>query len=349
MTQASQQRWVRRPDGSNWGDFGPDDELGRLNLLTPEKVLQGIAEVKIGKTFCLSLPLDYPGGTVLNPRRSPPVLRPGMRYGRPAMNYPIDLEKPGFTDVICDDIAELSLQYSTQWDSLAHVGNRFDADGDGHAEVVYYNGFKAGRDIVGTYDYESGRATDSGAPGARRLGIENMAQACIQGRAVMIDLWRHFGRTPHRVTFNDLTRILEQDEVIVEKGDIVLFHTGFGQILMDMKGNPSEIVHNVCAGLEGQDRRLLDWITDTGLVALVADNHSVEATPPPVCNHIDCSVLPLHQHCLFRLGVNLGELWYLTELADWLHANGRNRFLLTAPPLRLRGAVGSPLTPVATV
>lgn len=54
-------RWKRRPEGSNWGDFGDDDRLGRLNLITAEKVLQGIAEVQTGQTFCLSLPLDYPG------------------------------------------------------------------------------------------------------------------------------------------------------------------------------------------------------------------------------------------------------------------------------------------------
>ena len=58
--------------------------------------------------------------------------------------------------------------------------------------------------------------------------------------------------------------------------------------------------------------------------------------------------LPIHNKCLFRLGVPLGELWYLEELAGWLSANGRNRFFLTAPPLRLTGAVGSPVTPVAT-
>jgi hypothetical protein len=69
-------RWKQRPPGSNWGEFGPDDQRGRMNLVTREKVLQGIAEVKEGITFCLSLPLDYPGGQVLNPRRparaSPP-------------------------------------------------------------------------------------------------------------------------------------------------------------------------------------------------------------------------------------------------------------------------------------
>ena len=76
---ADNPRWTRRPAGSTWGDFGADDERGRLNLLTSEKVLQGIAEVKVGKTFCLSLPLDYPGGAILSPRRHPPVLQPTMR------------------------------------------------------------------------------------------------------------------------------------------------------------------------------------------------------------------------------------------------------------------------------
>ncbi len=39
-------RWKQRPDGSTWGDWGDDDELGRINLLTPEKVLQGVREVR---------------------------------------------------------------------------------------------------------------------------------------------------------------------------------------------------------------------------------------------------------------------------------------------------------------
>ena len=73
------QRWKQRPEGSNWGDFGPDDQRGRMNWVTREKVLQGVAEVKEGVTFCLSLPLDYPGGSVLNPRRSPPRLAPTLR------------------------------------------------------------------------------------------------------------------------------------------------------------------------------------------------------------------------------------------------------------------------------
>ncbi len=130
---ADNPRWTNRPAGSTWGDFGADDERGRLNLLTPEKVLQGIAEVKVGKTFCLSLPLDYPGGAILSPRRFPPVLKPTMRGDKPNMNYPLRCDDPTATDIVCDDQVVLTLQYSTQWDSLAHVGQMFDADGDGRA------------------------------------------------------------------------------------------------------------------------------------------------------------------------------------------------------------------------
>ncbi|NBS09653.1 MAG: cyclase family protein, partial [Betaproteobacteria bacterium] len=41
-------RWKNRPAGSTWGDFGPDDQAGRMNLLTREKVMQGMAEVQHG-------------------------------------------------------------------------------------------------------------------------------------------------------------------------------------------------------------------------------------------------------------------------------------------------------------
>ena len=69
-------RWARRPEGSTWGDWGEDDELGRINLITSEKVLEGVREVQAGKSFCLSLPLDFPGGSAMNQRRYPPIIRP---------------------------------------------------------------------------------------------------------------------------------------------------------------------------------------------------------------------------------------------------------------------------------
>jgi kynurenine formamidase len=101
-------------------------------------------------------------------------------------------------------------------------------------------------------------------------------------------------------------------------------------------------------GLDGRDDRLLQWVTDSGVAALISDNYAVELLPARALSGRH-PAMPLHEHCLFKLGVHLGEIWYLTELARWLRANRRSRFLLTAPPLRLPGAVGSPATPVATV
>jgi Putative cyclase len=346
-------RWQRRPDGSTWGDWGPDDEYGRLNLLGPDKVREGVAEVREGLTFCLSLPLDLPGGNVLNPRRHPPILRPTSRNGIANYNYETRREDPDLTDVVSDDAVIMHLQYSTQWDSLAHVGQLFDADGDGVAEPVYYNGFRPHADIVGPTD-----AADCGATGlvpyraaccARHLGVERMAEKCMQGRAVMIDLHAHFGRARTSVGYDQLMRVLEADNVEVTPGDMVCLHTGFAEMLIEMAGNPDgALLSKSCAGLDGRDQRLLQWITDSGLVSLIADNYAVEVHP--ALHQTGCNPsLPLHAHCLFKLGVNLGEIWHLTPLATWLRNAGRYRFLLTAPPLRLPGAVGSPATPIATV
>ncbi|MCW9036190.1 MAG: cyclase family protein [Rhodospirillales bacterium] len=338
-------RWVKRPEGSNWGDFGEDDQLGRINLLTPEVVLKGIAEAKTGHRFCLSLPLDYPGGNKLNPRRHPPQKFSTQREGGiPNFNFPLSREDERLTDVICDDAVVLHTQYSTQWDSLAHVGEEFDADGDGVAEIVYYNGWRAHEDVVGPPSSETHEGSE-----ARKLGIENMAQAAIQGRGVMIDLEKHHGHNRQLVGYDELMEVLDKDGVQVEPGDMVCFYTGFADVVLSMNKAPShEKLENSCSVLNGRDPRLLNWITDNGVVAMIADNYAVESYPAEEGEGC-CAALPLHEHCLFKLGIHLGELWYLTELAQWLRANNRSRFLLTAPPLRLPGAVGSPTTPVATV
>lgn len=342
------QRWKHRPEGSTWGDFGPDDEAGRINLLTPERVRAAVAEVRDGLTFCLSLPLDYPGGNVLNSRRHPPRLFATERKGKANYNYVLADERDSWTDVISDDAVLLHTQYSTQWDSLAHVGAQFDADGDGEAEVVYYNGWRGGEHIVGPQAHGEGCGGLEGVH-ADRLGIDRMAERCVQGRGVMIDLHAHFGEEHRAVGHDDLMRVIEADGVAVEEGDMVCLHTGFARMVLSMNKAPTkERLHGACTALDGRDERLLQWISDSGLSVLIADNYAVEAFPslPGEGRH---AFLPLHEHCLFKLGVHLGELWQLSELAGYLREHGRNRFLLTAPPLRLPGAVGSPATPVATV
>jgi hypothetical protein len=138
--------------------------------------------------------------------------------------------------------------------------------------------------------------------------------------------------------------------VVVETGDMVCLHTGFAQMLLEMNGKPDAhtLLEHSCA------------------CSMAATASCCSGSPTAVCRADRrqlrgrggagdaralncCATLPLHEHCLFKLGMHLGEIWHLTPLADWLRAHGRNRFLLTAPPLRLPGAVGSPATPIATV
>jgi kynurenine formamidase len=253
------------------------------------------------------------------------------------------------TDVICDDQALLTLQYSTQWDSFAHVGGRFDADGDGSAELVFYNGFRAGEHMRPSAGNGEDWAKYEGSE-ARALGIENLAEHGAQGRGVMIDLHHHFGRAHHAVGCAELMKVLDSDSVEIEKGDMVCIYTGFADVLLEMRKQPdAKLLHQTCTGLDGRDERLLQWISDTGLAALISDNYAVELIPTSLTRPRPAALMPLHEHCLFKNGIHLGEMWYLSELARWLRGHRRSRFLLTAPPLRLPGAVGSPATPIATV
>lgn len=336
-------RWKQRPPGSNWGDFGADDQVGQLNVITPEMRRRALAEAREGEVFVLSLPLDFPGEAALIPTRHAPVYRAVRRGTHFNYNFPTAALDPRFTDLICDEEVRLFPQYSTQWDGLSHVGQRFDADGDGIAEAVYYNGYRVGEHIVGP--------DHPGGPRALALGIETMAATGVQGRGVLVDLKRPFGLARRAVGYEELMGVLEEQRVEVERGDFLCLYTGFADLLLEMDRHPDPArLREACAVLDGHDPRLLEWITATGLAAIAADNLAVEqhpyATLPGDAPH---PALPLHAHCLFKLGVHLGELWYLAELNDWLRRHRRNRFLLTAPPLRLPGAAGSPVTPVATV
>lgn len=343
-------RWKQRPEGSNWGEFGEDDQRGCLNYITKKEVLLAAAEIQQGLSFPLSLPLDYPGGSGLNPRRKPPILRPTMREGAPNFNATFS----DSSDVICDDLVIMHLQYSTQWDALCHVGSRFDADGDGEAEMVYYNGYRGEEDISGPNSVDDAGLKEAMKPQstshAAKLGIENAASHGVQGRGVMVDLRARFGDEFAYIGYDNLMATLEQFNVEVEPGDMVCLHTGFAQRVLEMNREPdNDLLHNLCSVLDGRDKKLLNWITDSKLSVLIADNYAVEGYPARPGEDTCCAMLPLHEHCLFKNGIHLGELWHLTPLANWLRENNRTRFMLTAPPLNLPGAVGSPTMPVATV
>lgn len=335
-------RWKKRPEGSNWGDFGPDDELGTLNHITPDVVRKAIAEVREGLSFCLSLPLDLPGGSELSRLRHPPVVEPVKVRDVVIFNRLMSAGDAAHTDVVCDDMVHLHTQYSTQWDSLAHVGSVFDADDDGDPEIVYYNGFRGGEDIVAS------AGVDGNPIGARKLGIDKMAVKAIQSRGVMVNLAKMYGAERKFVGYDELLRAIGSDGP--ERGDILCLYTGFADMVLEMNGRPDRhLLEASCAVLDGRDERLQKWIADSGIAAIAADNFGVEAFPAKASDQSRHAALPLHEFCLFKLGMPLGELWFLRDLANWLDSQGRTRFLLTAPPLRLPRAVGSPVTPVATV
>lgn len=334
-------RWVNQPIGARWGEFGDEDQIGRMNLLTPQRRLGGVHEVRDGLCFTLGLPLDYPGGTAINANRQPPKIIAGDAGGTPNYHRCLSDHEPLFRDVSNDDAVLLHTQYSTQWDALAHFGMQFDADGDGEAEMVFYNGFRAGEHIL---------HPDQGGPYAHALSIDRLATAGVQGRGVLVDLAEIYGDEHVRIGFEGLMQACDRQKVSVLPGDFLCIRTGYAERLMQQDKSPDGPgLRRAFPALDGDDARLLQWIGDSGIVAICADNPAVEYVSVRPRHSEPHAMLPLHEHCLFKLGVHLGELWWFGELQAWLRDNGRNAFLLTAPPLRLPGCVGSPVTPIATV
>ena len=98
--------------------------------------------------------------------------------------------------------------------------------------------------------------------------------------------------------------------------------SGLADVILEMKGEPDpETLHHSCPGLDANDPQLLEWISQSGLVAICADNTGVEVRAKgarKARSEGPRAFLPLHEHCLFKQGIHLGELWYFTELARWL-------------------------------
>ena len=254
-------------------------------------------------------------------------------------------------DVWADDVVTLSLQYSTQWDSLAHVGAEFDADGDGIEEAVYYNGYRAGVDLVGPQPDAAGDGGNHRCF-AHHLGLEHMA---YHGRAGS-GRPRRPGPPPRDTTGAGSTstrsrRSWRPTSVVVEPGDMLLLHTGFATEVLEWDRHPDPVkIHTLCSYLDARDQSLLR--VDRRLADLRAGGGQLRGRRPDRQGpRREPALVPPHPPPLPvpARACPLGEMWYLHELASWLREHDRSRFLLTAPPLRLPGVVGSPLTPVATV
>ena len=258
---------------------------------------------------------------------------------------------PKYVDVWADDVVTLSLQYSTQWDSLAHVGAEFDADGDGVEEAVYYNGYRAGVDLVGPQPDAAGDGgrppllrppPGSGAhgrhrragPGRPRRPGPPPGPRLARGRPAdpRRRSWRPTTWSSSRATCSCCTPgSPPRSSQWNRDPDPVKIHT---HVLVPRR--PRRVV----AGVDQPTRRSRRWWPTTtrskGCSARTATRAATRSCPSTTCA---CS----------GSASPSGEMWYLHELAAWLREHDRSRFLLTAPPLRLPGVVGSPLTPVATV
>ena len=125
---------------------------------------------------------------------------------------------------------------------------------------------------------------------------------------------------------------------------MLLIHTGFATKVLEWNRDPDPVeIHRMCTYLDARDESLLEWIAESQIAALVADNYAVEGlrrrgSDPRAGTRCSRSTTSASSSSAFR-SARCGTSH---ELATWLRAHNRSRFLLTAPPLRLPGVVGSP-------
>ncbi len=295
---------------SNWGRWGPDDELGTLNFITPEKRCEAAALVRKGTTFTLQIPMDA-RGPMAGPIRVNPIHTMTATGVDPEQTVPM-AAGARYTD----DVMFLYLQSGTEWDSLAHI----------FYDGQLYNGYPA---------------TDVDTAGARRLGIDKTGSSYVS-RGVLLDAARHRGveclDPSVRLTSDDLDAIAASQGVAVGEGDIVLLRTG---ILSEYARTGGWAQYH--GSHPGLHYRAAEWLHDHRVAAIAADNGSVEGmdkTAPILA-------VPLHQLALRDMGLSLGETFYLEELAEDCANDEVYECFLVAPALRITGAVGSPVNPIA--
>jgi kynurenine formamidase len=296
----------------NWGRWGADDQRGTLNHIDPAVLVRAAGDVLQGKLFHLSLNLDSRGPQPANGRRANPA------------HFVTEVATPlsrHFPDIVySDDVIHMPLQAATQWDALSHA----------HYAGELYNGCKA-------CDTLSDK-------GAARLGIETLASPGIMSRGVLLDIARLKGmdRLPagYAITPDDLNAASARQSVTVEAGDILLIRTG--HIRTFLIDRDRQRFNGTQPGLSAH---CAEWLHDRSVAAVAADNLAVEVMPED--RGQSETVLPLHLLCLRDMGCPLGEMFNLEDLAEDCARDGRYRCLLSAPPLAVTHAFGSPVNPLA--
>jgi kynurenine formamidase len=294
---------------SNWGRWGPDDQRGTLNLITPEAARRGAAAVRTGETFSLAIPFDQTGpqwdGSGM-PGRVNPELR---TY---AINVAFTGDPADFTTT--DDSFRMGSQAATHLDALSHVG---------------YEG-KLWNDTPDSVVTEAGAA---------KLGIEH--DGAIATRGVLADIARlkgvdHF-EDNYAITGDDLDAATAARGTTVEPGDAVLVRTGHMHYLR----LGDRLKYSMPA--PGLSTKSIEWIRDHDVALVATDTITYEVYP---CEDADV-FMPVHMIQLRDMGLAQGQNWNLDDLAAACAADGSIDFLLVATPLPLTGAAGAPVAPTA--
>jgi kynurenine formamidase len=298
----------------NWGRWGTDDEAGCLNFVTPESIVAAARCVRRGKVFSLSIPFDHRGPQRSGGRRFNPI-HSMVADGSDVIASTTPLANGvGFSD----DAVHMPLQCGTQWDALSHV---FD-----HGKM--WNGYSAG---------------EVTSRGASRNGIEKVRSRMV-GRGVLLDMPRFKGveqlEPGYAIGVDDLDGCIahQGNTSRIQPGDFLLVRTG-------QMGHCKKHGWGSYAGGDapGLSFYTADWLHARRLAAIVTDTWGMEVRP----NELPNSFQPLHQVVIPNMGLTIGEIWDLEELAADCAEDSVYEFMLVAPPLPITGAVGSPVNPQA--
>ncbi|MCB1928388.1 MAG: cyclase family protein [Rhodocyclaceae bacterium] len=291
--------------------WGPNDEIGRLNLMTPASQAAVLTRLTGGKAYDLSV--EYFIGMPSWQAAGDPHYRIWMTH-TPHGNVvadPLGLGA-GINGHVSYTGAAVSMytHMGTHVDALVHFG----LDGK------VWNGFSADRHL--------------GDRGWTRGGAENIPP--ILARGVLIDVAAAKGvdmlPNDYRITRDDLIAALDRQRMALAEGDVVLIRTGRMQRYEDAAAYMADP-----PGLGMAAARYL--VEEGGAMIVGADNLSFEAFP----SEVDGNYVPLHTYLLAQTGTPIIELAYLEELArDQVY-----EFAFIGGSLKLRGADAAPLRPIA--
>lgn len=300
---------------SNWGKWGPDDEVGSLNYLTSEEVLRGVGAITSGTVVTLQRVIGDPNGDPVWPGRTPATKT--MIVDESTWDSADAPQFPGGGHY-ADDKIDAYLQGSTQYDALGHAwyGGKL------------WNGFDA-RSTIGGLD---------------KASVEPIAERGVVGRGVLLDMARFRNKESlepaETFTHEDLMACAEHQGVTLEKRDILVVRTNFLQRFYELG---DAFYEGFCEPGLTYSLELATWFQEMEIPNLVTDTIANEITFDPNSG----VTLPLHGALMRNLGIALTEICNLETLAERCAETGQYAFLYTAAPLKVHQASGSPVNPVA--